>query len=396
MAARFADRRPSDATTEILSTLIAFATVSRDSNLALIDWVQNYLGRHGVDSVLTPNSDGRKANLFATIGEGGGGLVLSGHTDVVPVDGQDWSSSPFMLTERGGRLYGRGACDMKGFLAVVLAKVPALTAAPLSQPIHLALSFDEEVGCKGVGHLLDEIVARGIRPNGCIIGEPTSMTAVVGHKTGSAYGCTVTGLEAHSSLAPHGVNAISYAARMIARIEQAGRRLRDDERRHSGYEIPYSTLSTGVIEGGHASNIVPALCRFRFDIRSLEWTDPDTIIAELQDYADTVLLPEMHAVYPGASITIVLNGRVPGFAIDADAPLTRYVQRLAGSNAVPGFVTFGSEAGLFQAHGIPSVICGPGSIAQAHKPDEYVALEQLALCEDFIDRLIAAPACQAR
>jgi acetylornithine deacetylase len=391
MAARSADRRPSAATVDILRTLVGFPTVSRDSNLALIHWVRDYLAVHGVESVLSHGVDPGKANLFATIGSGEGGLVLSGHTDVVSVDGQEWSSDPFVLEERDGKLFGRGTCDMKGFIAAALARVPALVAADLPEPVHLALSFDEEIGCKGVGHMLDDLVARGVRPRGCVVGEPTSMDVVIGHKTGSAYGCTVRGLEAHSSLAPDGVNAIFFAARIIARIEAIATRLRETEPRNDGYSVPYSTLSVGVIEGGQASNIVPAVCKFRFDIRTLPDTDPDAIIAELRHYIDSELLPEMRAVSEIADIEIAMNGRVPGFAIEAEAPLTRYVQRLAGSNAAPAFVAFGSEAGLFQAKNIHSVLCGPGSIEQAHKPDEFVTLEQLARCEDFLDRLIATP-----
>jgi acetylornithine deacetylase len=396
MAARFADRRPSGATIDILRTLVAFPTVSRDSNLDLIHWVRDYLAGHGVASVLSHGKDPGKANLFATIGgseRGGeeGGIVLSGHSDVVPVDGQSWSSDPFTLDDRDGLLFGRGTCDMKGFIAACLAKVPAFVAADMVEPVHLALSFDEEIGCKGVGHMLSDLVARGVRPRGCVVGEPTSMEAVIGHKTGSAYGCTVRGLEMHSSLAPFGVNAIFYAARIIARIEAIAADLRAREQRHDGYSVPHSTLSVGVIEGGYASNIVPALCKFRFDIRTLPWTDPDAIIAELEDWIAAALLPEMRAIHPGAGIEIAMNGRVPGFAIPADAPLTRYVQRLAGSNAEPGFVAFGSEAGLFQAKNIPAILCGPGSIEQAHKPDEFVSLEQLARCEDFLDRLVVTP-----
>ena len=280
---------------------------------------------------------------------------------------------------------------MKGFVAIVLAKVPAMIAARRGEPIHLAFSFDEEIGCLGVRHLLGDLAGRGIRPRGCIVGEPTSMNAVVGHKAGSAYVCTVTGLEVHSSLAPQGVNAVEHAARLIVKIREIARRLIGEERRHDGYEVPFSTLQTGVVAGGHASNIVPALCTFRFDVRTLPWTDPDALIAEIEAFARDELLPEMRALAPNADITIALKGHVPGFAIDAEAPLTRYVQRLAGSNAAPGHVAFGSEAGLFQRQDIPAVVCGPGSISQAHKPDEYVELEQLARCEDFLDRLIATP-----
>jgi len=386
-----AARRPSEQTLAILRTLVAFPTVSRNSNLDLIDWVRAYLAEHGIDSHLSRGADDGKANLFATIGEGQGGIVLSGHTDVVPVDGQNWSSDPFDLVERDGLLFGRGTSDMKGFIAAVLAKVPVLAAEQRAEPIHLAFSFDEEIGCLGVRHLLTDLAERDVRPRGCIVGEPTSMLAVVGHKTGSAYSCTVTGRESHSALAPHGVNAVEYAARVVERIRAIALRLIAEEQRHEGYEVPYSTLQTGVIAGGHASNIVPALCTMRFDMRTLPWTDPDTLLGELEAFVRDELLPEMRETAPEADIVLALKGRVPGFAIDEDAPLVRYVRRLAGSNQPPAFVTFGSEAGLFQEKGIPAVICGPGSISQAHKPDEYVSLEQLALCEDFLDRLATLP-----
>lgn len=386
-----APRRPSDATIAMLGRLIAFPTVSRDPNIDLINWVRGYLRGHGVESQISQGADKGKANLFATIGAGDGGIVLSGHSDVVSVDDQDWGSDPFALVERDGKLFGRGACDMKGFIAVVLAKVPVLVAAKRTQPVHIALSFDEEIGCKGIGHLLADLKKRDIRPAGCVVGEPTNMNAIVGHKDGTAWICEVEGLEVHSSLAPRGVNAIEYAARMIVKIREIAQHLVVTEKRHSGYEIPFSTLQTGVIEGGQASNIVPRHCNFRFDVRTLPWTDANILIAQLQDYARNELLPEMRAIAPHADIRIIQRGRVPGFAIAEDAPLTRYVQRLAGTNAPPGYVAFGSEAGLFQQSDIPAVICGPGSIDQAHKPDEYVALEQLALCEDFIDRLAATP-----
>lgn len=380
-------RRPDAGTMNILRTLVGFPTISRDGNLDLIGWVYDYLASFGIESRLTYSADRRKANLFASIGEGNGGIVLSGHTDVVPVDGQDWTSDPFTLTEREGLLYGRGTCDMKGFLAVALARVPSFMQTRRPQPLHLALSFDEEVGCLGIPHLLADLKEAGIRPAACIVGEPTSMRAVVGHKEGSVHNVEVEGLAVHSSLAPQGVNAVEYAARIVMKIWEIGQRLKGSERWHEGYEVPYTTLQTGVIQGGFAANIVPRSCALRFDIRALPWTDSDALVAEIQAYIDEVLVPEMRLVHPGAGIRMTRKGRVPGFALDVDAPLTRHVQRLARSNAAPAYVTFGSEAGLFQQAGIPAIICGPGSISQAHKPDEYVALDQLALCEDFLDRL---------
>lgn len=384
-------RRPADETLAILRSLVGFKSVSRNSNLDLIEWTQAYLARFGIASVLSRGSDAGKANLFATLGEGPGGIVLSGHTDVVPIDGQPWHTDPFDLIERDGRLFGRGAADMKGFIAVVLAKIPELLRGARNEPIHLALSFDEEIGCLGVRHLLNELEQRGVHPRACVVGEPTSMQVVVGHKAGTSYACEVEGLEAHSALAPFGVNAVEYAARLVVQIRNVAQRLMAEERRHAGYEVPYSTIQTGVIEGGHASNIVPRLCRFRFDMRSLPWTDPDALLAEVEAFARAELLPEMRRVAPQADIRIQRKGFVPAFAIDADAALVRYVMRLLGTQQPEGYVAFGSEAGLFQQAGIASVICGPGSISQAHKPDEYIELDQLAACEAFIDRLAAAP-----
>jgi acetylornithine deacetylase len=379
------------ATIEILRTLVAFQTVSRNSNLDLIEWVRDYLEGLGVRSRLSFDEDRSKANLFATIGQGEGGVVLSGHTDVVPVDGQNWTQDPFTLTERDGRLFGRGTSDMKGFIATVLAKVPKMIAARRVEPVHLAFSFDEEVGCGGAPVMLSDLIKAGIRPRGCIVGEPTSMKVVIGHKTGSAYIGTVTGLEIHSSLSPQGVNAVENAAELVVKIKEIADRLEREEQRQDGYEIPFSTLQTGVIEGGYASNIVPARCTFRFDVRTLPWTDPDTLVREIEAFAEEELLPAMRRRHPEAVVRIDLMGRVPGFAIEVDAPLTKYGQRLVGSNEPPGFVAFGSEAGIFQQHHIPAIICGPGSISQAHKPDEYVDLDQLAICEDFLDRLIEVP-----
>ncbi len=386
-----AQPRPSEVTRDILRSLVGFPTVSRDSNLQLIEWTRDYLAGFGIDSVLNRGPDPGKANLFATLGPGPGGIVLSGHSDVVPVDGQAWCTDPFTLVEKDGKLFGRGTADMKGFIAVVLAKLPALIRAPRSEPIHLALSFDEEVGCVGVRHLLAELARLNVRPRACIVGEPSGMQLIVGHKRGTSYECDVEGLEAHSALAPQGVNAIEYAASLIMRIHALAQRMIADEPRHAGYEVPYSTLQTGVIEGGHASNIVPRHCCFRFDVRSLPWTNPDALIAELEAFAREELLPQMQHVAPQASIRIQRKGHVPGFGIAPDAPLVQYARSLLRGPAPEGYVAFGSEAGLFQEAGVPAVICGPGSIAQAHKPDEYIELQQLAACETFIDRLAATP-----
>ena len=287
--------QPSAATMSRLETLIGFPTISCDSNLGLIEWVRDELHRQGVAGRLTYDGAKNKANLFATLGEGSGGLVLSGHTDVVPVAGQDWHTDPFKACVADGRLYGRGAADMKGFLAVVLASIPQmLIEAKSAVPFHLALSYDEEVGCLGVPGLLEDLKRRGVRPSGCIIGEPTNMNVVVGHKGASVHRCKVRGRPAHSSLAPQGVNAISCAAALIAHLEQMGARLSVSEAAFPA-EVPYTTFNVGVISGGTVSNIVAQNCEFRFDIRHIPGTSPQTLIEELELFAEQRLLPRMRA-----------------------------------------------------------------------------------------------------
>jgi acetylornithine deacetylase len=266
------------------------------------------------------------------------------------------------------------------------------------EPVHLAISYDEEVGCVGVRGLLKDLEERGLKPRGCIIGEPSGMEVVVGHKAGHAFTCTVTGRAAHAALAPFGVNAIEYAARLIVRLREIADRLALDETRHPGFEVPYSTITTGVIQGGVAGNIVPKDCRFRFGVRALPWTDPAAIVAEIEQYSRDVLLPRMRDVAPESDIVIEQTGEVPAMDLNEDAPLVRYAQRLSGSSRRPGYIGLGSEGGLFQRAGIPAVICGPGSIDQAHKPNEFVTLEQLALCERFIlevTRRPPGPQCEA-
>lgn len=381
---------PSDSVSSILETLIGFPTVSRDSNLGMIEWVRDYLQSHGVESQLIYDATGKKANLLATLGGGDKpGMLLSGHSDVVPIDGQDWTMPAFTATTVEGKTYGRGSADMKGFIAVVLSIVPQFLASDARQPLYLAFSYDEEVGCIGVHSLIEALQKADIKPRGCIVGEPTNMQVIVGHKGGSVHVCDVKGREMHSALAPYGVNAIEYAARIINKINDISNRLRETEKRHTGYEIPYSTLQTGVIQGGVAANIVAKECNFRFDIRCLPWTQVDDLLDEIKTYANEELLPRMREIAPESDISFSKKGEVPAFSIDEDAPLTRYVQELNDSLENVGYVAFGSEAGIFQQAGFPSVLCGPGSIAQAHKPDEFVSLEQLAKCESFLNRMIS-------
>jgi acetylornithine deacetylase len=372
---------------DILKTLIGFPTVSADSNLDLIHWIRDYLADLGVIAHLTPDATGRKANLFATIGEGAGGLVLSGHTDIVPVTGQAWTSDPFVADIRDGRIYGRGACDMKGFIAVVLSLVPEMLARRGGEPVHLAFSYDEEVGCKGVPHLLADLARRNIKPRGCVIGEPTDMRVIIGHKGASMFRVRVKGLAAHSSLAPFGVNAIEYAGLMIAHLRQVGEDLRIEERRHGGFDIPYSTLQVNRITGGTAGNIVADSCEFMLDIRNLPWTRTEVLIADFKVWIARDILPAMCDVFSGAEVTIEQVGEVPAFEIAEEAPLVQRLQRAGRGNCGCGYVAFGTEAGLFQQSSIPTVVCGPGSIEQAHKPDEFVTLDQLVQCRDMLHRL---------
>lgn len=378
----------SDATSlDLLERLVAFPTVSRDSNLALIGFIRDYLAGHGVASELFLNAEGTKANLFATLGPSDrGGVVLSGHTDVVPVDGQAWTRDPFRLSESEGRLYGRGTADMKGFIASVLAAVPAFLAQPLRLPVHLAFSYDEEVGCLGVRSLLDALAQRPNRPRLCLIGEPTELRPVLGHKGKLAMRCQVHGAACHSAYAPQGVNAIEYAARLIGHLGEIGEELARPEHHDPRFDPPYSTVQTGLIEGGRALNIVPAECRFDFEVRALPGFDAQQVATRLDRYAQAELVPRMQAVQPGTGIRFEPLGSYPGLATDAASEAAELVALISGSRDF-GTVAFGTEGGLFHEAGIPTVVCGPGSMAQGHKPDEFVTLAQLEACDAMLLRL---------
>ncbi|MCJ7839027.1 MAG: acetylornithine deacetylase [Burkholderiales bacterium] len=372
----------------LIERLIGFDTTSRGSNLGLIEWARDYLKDIGLESRLTYDAAGNKANLFATVEKGNKpGIVLSGHTDVVPVDGQKWSSDPFKATLRGDRIYGRGACDMKSYLAVILGMAPRFAAANLKAPVHFALSYDEEVGCVGARGLLADLARNNIRPAGAVIGEPTSMQPVIAHKGKRSYQCCVSGKEAHSALTPQGVNAIEYAARIISYIRHMAERMQACEPRDYGFDVPFTTLQTGVISGGTAGNIVPRECVFQFEFRYLPGADPDALEREIKDYAERVILPEMHRTDPGTGISFETRAEIPGLNTTEEDELTRLAQALS-RNKSASKVAYATEGGLFQQAGIPAIICGPGSIAQAHKPDEYVTLEQVALCESFMERLL--------
>ena len=371
----------------LLEQLIGFATVSRDSNLELIAFIRDYLAEQGVESELFYNQERTKANLFATIGpRDRGGIVLSGHTDVVPVEGQAWTVDPFRLTEREGRLYGRGTADMKGFIASVLAAVPAFIERPLTTPVHLAFSYDEEVGCLGVRPMLAELEKRQHKPRLCLIGEPTELKPVLGHKGKLAMRCQVQGAACHSAYAPYGVNAIEYAARLIGKLGEIGAELSMPERQDERFDPPFSTVQTGTIKGGRALNIVPAECEFDFEVRALPDFDARQVADELQSFAETELLPKMRAVQAGTGIRLQPLSAYPGLATSADSEAAQLLALLSGSTEF-GTVAFGTEGGLFDQAGIPTVVCGPGSMDQGHKPDEFISLEQLAGCDAMLRRL---------
>ncbi|MGA8413234.1 MAG: acetylornithine deacetylase [Xanthobacteraceae bacterium] len=374
-------------TIEILEALVGFDTTSRNSNLALVEWVEAYLDRFGVTHERIPDESGTKANLWATIGPPDvPGIILSGHTDVVPVDGQSWSNDPFRLTERNGRLYGRGAADMKGFDACCLAAVPDMLAARLARPIHLAFSYDEEVGCVGVRSMIARLERAKVKPAACFVGEPTEMGVVIGHKGQRAFRVTVHGKSCHSSLAPHGVNAVEYAARLIAKIRDISVRLARSGARDPLYDVPYTTANSGVVHGGAALNIVPDLCTFEFEFRPLAADDVDGLVEEVMAFAREQLEPEMQVVDPAARIVFEPKSGWPGLETPVAFDVVGLGKTLAGRNE-HSKVAFGTEAGLFALSGIPTVVVGPGSIDQAHKVDEYIAVTQLEACSAFLGRL---------
>ena len=397
---------------EWLKRLIAFDTVSRHSNLALIEEVQAYCISLGLEPVLTFNdttdtdhssnkANQSKANLFVSVPAGGGladtasatikgGIVLSGHTDVVPVDGQDWLSDPFKAEIRGDKLYGRGACDMKGFIACALNLLPQAVAlsqqGQLRKPLHLALSFDEEVGCLGAPLMLEELSQRGINPDYCIVGEPSSMKMVVAHKGISVFRCSVHGKSAHSSLTHQGVNAISYAAKLIGFIDELASQLAQSDQVDPMFDVPYSTLSIGTIEGGTATNIVPNLCEFTFDYRNLPSMGTQDILPVIEQRI-TELNQQMQQVDSQTGIKIEQLESVPAMTDTESEALQQLIAGLVQSSARHK-VAYATEGGQFTNAGIATVICGPGSIEQAHKADEYVELAQLAECDDFLQKLL--------
>jgi acetylornithine deacetylase len=374
---------------DILASLVSFDTVSRNSNLDCISWIEGYLDKLGVKHERIYDETGQKSNLWATLGpKDVRGYILSGHTDVVPVDDQNWTDSPFKLTERDGKLYGRGSCDMKGYVACCLAAVPDMLKANLKKPLHLAFSYDEEVGCWGVRRMIPKIVEGAAMPIACFVGEPTEMDVVIGHKGKRSFKVTVHGRTCHSSQAPLGVNAVEYAARVIAKIRDISDRMAASGARDDLYDIPFTTGHTGYLHGGTALNIVPDQATFEFEFRVLGVDKSDTLAQEVIDYAKNVLEPEMKKVAPEAGFDFQDRGEFAGLDTTPDAEVTLLAKQLTGRNS-HSKVAYGTEGGLFSKAGIPTVVCGPGNIDQAHKADEFLKITELEKCGQFLDRLIA-------
>lgn len=372
-------------TLDILARLIAFDTTSRNSNLELIAWVEDFLRQRGVASRRVANADGTKANLYAVIGpDVAGGVVLSGHTDVVPVDGQPWTSDPWVLTERGGKLYGRGTADMKSFSALALAHVDAMLAAPLKRPAVLALSYDEEIGCLGAPSMIAEIAAQTNKPSAVIVGEPTSMKVVSAHKGVRSFIVDVTGREAHSSLPDHGVSAVMEALKLMHLIAQMGEEARSAT--HAHFDPPGPTMTIGKVDGGTASNILARRCSFIWDLRTPEMAQGDIIEARFREAAER-LDAEIKSRAPEGGVVVTRRTNTPGLAIERDSAAETLARALTGDNETRA-VAYAAEAGLFQRAGIPTVICGPGSIEQAHQPDEWIEISQIEEGALFMRRLI--------
>jgi len=378
----------------LVESLIRMNTVSQNSNLELIHFVRDELAQLGVKSRLSYNADKTKANLFATLGdERSAGVILSGHTDTVPWDGQEWSMPPLSAQVQNSpeaRLYGRGSADMKGFIGVALAHAQTFLASPAPYAVHLALSYDEEVGCFGVRELIADLREAGIKPLACIIGEPTGMVPAIAHKGVYRYQCCVRGKEAHSSLTPSSVNAIEMAARLIGKLRDMAEGFERNEPRYAGFDVPFSTASVGQFRGGIADNVVPRDAWFRYEFRDLPTADAKRMQEEILAHARS-LEKTMKAVAPEAGFQFETICEIPSFLASADDAVTRLAQRLSGQSQTTQ-VAFGTEAGIFKQSGIPTVVCGPGHIAQAHQADEFVTLDQLAQCELFMQKLAATPA----
>lgn len=378
-----APSRPSDRALDWAQRLVRFNTVSRESNLALIECIADHLRTLGVPLRLTYDDDRRKANLFATLGAGKpAGVILSGHTDTVPWDGQAWTRDPLAAEVAHGRLYGRGSADMKGFIGIAVAQAERYLAADLPHAIHYAFSFDEETGCFGVRHLIADLKDAGLAPRWCLVGEPTGMVPAVAHKGVYRWRCCIKGKPAHSSLTPQSVNAIEAGARLIAHIASMGDAWRERGPYHEGFDVPFTTTSVGVVHGGIADNVVPEDCTFHYEFRNLPGHDAMAMQQQVIDAARALERP-MRAVDPATGFRFETICAVPDFLAREDEPALALAQQLAATRDTT-LVAFGTEAGLFHRAGISTVVCGPGFVAQAHQPDEYVSLEQLARCEAYL------------
>jgi acetylornithine deacetylase len=373
----------------LAQSLVRMNTVSENSNLQLIDLAQSHLAALGVKSRITYNAERTKANLFATLGEGKpAGVIISGHTDTVPWDGQDWSVDPLSATVQNERLYGRGSADMKSFIAIALSNARRFLESDSPFAVHFAFSYEEEIGCFGVKELIADMRDAGIKPLACIVGEPTSMVPAIAHKGVYRYKCCVRGKEAHSSLTPKSVNAIEMAARVIGKVRDMAEDFERSEPRYEGFDVPFSTASVGQFHGGIADNVVPRDAEFRYEFRDLPTADAKRMQSDVLAYAASIE-PAMKKVAPDAGFRFETICEIPSFLGAAGDPVTLLAQRLAGEDRTT-LVAFGTEAGLFKNAGIPTVVCGPGSIEQAHQPDEFVSLEQLARCELFMERLASS------
>ncbi len=373
---------------EMLSRLVSFDTTSRGSNLELISFVEDYARSYGLAPRRIPNPEGNKSNLLISVGpQEPGGIILSGHTDVVPVDGQDWHTDPFAMIEREGKYFGRGTSDMKAFSAVILSLLPELTRHPLKTPVHIALSYDEEVGCLGVRPMIADIVKSVPMPRLAIIGEPTDMKVVNAHKGIRSFRTTVTGREAHSSQTDKGVNAVMVAAELIMHLAKLAEDMRRRGDPSGRFDPPYTTVQSSTIEGGSALNILARHCLFQWEFRYLPGTSQDEILDAFNAYANNEVLPRLKAIAPEADIVTKPRAHVPALVATEGCPAEALAKQLTGRNHAEA-VAYGTEAGLFQEAGIPSVVCGPGNIQQAHKPNEFIEISQVAACEQFIRKLI--------
>lgn len=386
-----------ETTLDWLKRIVAFDTTSRNSNLSFIETLKDYLESQGFAARLIHHHSEKKANLIATLpasnGATSGGLILSGHTDTVPVDGQTWDTDPFSATLINDKIYGRGTCDMKGFIAVTLALVPELKKIPKRKaPIHFSFTYDEETGCRGVPSLIQALKELDTKPKACIVGEPSNMLPVVASKGIQVFRCEIKGLASHSSLTPQGCNAIDHAATLIRYIRELARHLREEGPFDEYFDVPFSTISTNLIRGGIADNTIPDRCEFNFELRYLPLIKPQDVINKIIDYAEHELLFQMQKEYSNAHVEITLFASAPSFDATNNIELTKKLRDLTGENKLIK-VAYATEAGFFQSANIPTIICGPGSIEQAHRANEYVTLDQLNRCENLLKNLCLSTVC---